>query len=431
MNRREFIGVSAAFAALTGFGGETGKVSGKPMLSYRPCQTGVFDVWLKWSFTDGVEDARVEVAHAGGVTGLSFNQKNMPGWHFAGTFPLLQDSEILATNRSVDTKNAVAAPPRGFEEVKLVPALPRTIRLSAHDGFSVCELNVGDTLLFTMANGTVRKIVLTGASAEVLGLKEDGIHINKYSFTQKFLIDGAEKTVVTVVPSVEFVNSVPLEVDGLQIFPDGVTDIYWDAGGFLHENCYRWIAATCRPMRRARIVVQDKAKSLVPCKILPCFAGSEKPIDPKKSCYGGNNCWMGPNCDDKRNIGEAHCGFDFNMPASTPVMTPFALDDQYYLSSLSRGDTNNRWRGVRCWDNGEIWWFQCHHIDHILKEEHCPLPAGERFALSGGMWYGSFMHSHFCLRVFRQVGEFDGVPAWESYWLNPGLLFRQTRADAQ
>jgi len=405
-------------------------VFAEPMLSYRPGKTGVYDVWLKWTFTDGRQDARIEVSHMGGVTGVAVNQQNMPGWHFVGTFALAKDSEILATNRSVDTKNAVADPPRGFEDVKLVPSASRTVELAAHEGLSVCELNVGDTALFRMADGCVRRIELAGASSEILARRKDGTRVSRYSFTMKLVVDGVERTLVTTVPSSAYVNAVPFEFDGLQIFPDGVTDTYWDAGGFLRENTWRWLAITCRPSRRARLVLQDASCRLVPERTHACFAGADHAIADNQ-CYDGHNCWAGPNCDDYRFLGEAHGGFDFNMKPRTPVYAPFAFDDQFYLARVSRGDSNNRWRGIRRWSADESWWFQCHHIDEPITAEGRPLAAGERFALSGGMWTGAFDHSHFCLRVLRRVGTMEGLPAWESHWINPALLFRQMRADKQ
>ena len=403
-------------------------VAAEPMLSYRPGKTGVYDVWLKWTFADGKQDARIEVAHMGGVTGVAVNQQNMPGWHFIGTFALAKDSEILATNRSVDTKNAVADPPRGFEEVKLVPTVPRTVELEAHDGLSVCELNVGDTARFKMTDGRVRTVTLVGASSEILARRADNIRVSRYSFTQKLVVDGVERTLVTVVPSTAFINAVPFEFDGLQIFPDGVTDTYWDAGGFLRENTWRWLAITCRPLRRARLVLREASRRLVPERTCPCFEGADRAIADGQ-CYDGHNCWAGPNCDDYRFIGEAHGGFDFNMSPRTPVFAPFAFDDQFYLSRLTRGDSNNRWRGIRRWSADESWWFQCHHIDEPVTAEGTPLAAGARFALSGGLWTGAFDHSHFCLRVLHRVGAMDGLPAWESSWINPALLFRQMRED--
>lgn len=397
-----------------------------PILSYRPQRTGVFDVYLKWTFTDGVEDARIEVVHAGGVTGLSFNQKNLPGWHFAGTFALRQDSEILATNRSAQDPKPLASP-CGFEEVCLVPTAPRTLELSAHDGLTVCELDVGDTLLFRMKDGRIRRIVLTGASSEALE-RADGFHVTKYSFTQTYLVDGVERTLTCVVPSDDFVNARPFAFDGLELYPDAVLDSYHDAGGFLCENGYRYIAATCRPMRRVRLVVQDASCRLVPERTQPCFVGANRPLK-VENCYDGRNCWAGPTCDDPANAGETHCGLDVNMPASTSVCAPIAFDEQHYLSRTTRGDKNNRWRAVRRWSADEFWWYQIHHIDHVLKDEDGPISAGERFALSGGQWCGSFTHSHFNLRVFSRTGTMDGLPVWEAHWINPALFFRQLQID--
>lgn len=396
--------------------------------SHRPGVEGAYDVWVRWNFTGGNEDARIEIAHAGGVTGYSFDQRRSPGWHFAGSYVLRRDSEILATNRGAYGQPHLA-PPRGFDEVRVTPTVPRTVVRKAGELVSVCELNHGDTLEFTLVDGRVRRIALVGTSARVL--ERHGDDVRKYAFAVELAIDGKTHTLERTVPSVEFLNGEPFTIDGVDIWPDAVQDLFRENGGFFLEKDFRYVAAACRPMRRARIVLQDATRRIVPERMRMWCPVKAWPLDPR-DCYNGRDCWMGPwyQCVGSPRGAEAHCGVDVNMPAHTPLTVPFDLDDQHYFHAVKAGDNNNRWRGVRHWNANEWWWIQAHHIDTpYLVPEHTPLAAGCVYALSGGEWSGDFPHTHFNVRVFTRRPGPDGCDEIESYWINPAVLFRQMRLD--
>ena len=424
MSRREMIlGSAAAVLSVRGAFAAEGR-----KLVCRPEVYGGYDVWVRWGFTGGNEDARIEVAHALGVTGYAFDQRNAPGWHFVGSYFLRRDSEIVATNRSA-FRQPNLEPPRGFDEVRLVPTVPRTVRIAAHATASVCELNVGDVLEFALKSGEVRRLKLTGASWKVLERRGDDVR--RYSFTTELEIDGKPTPLTCTVPSSDFLNGKPFEVAGLNVWPDGVQDIFRDGGGYMLEKDFRHVAGTCRPMRRARIVLQDATLRVVPEKVRLWWPVKSWPLD-VNDCYNGRDCWMGPWYEyvGTERGGETHCGIDMNMPAHTPLTAPFALDDQHYFHAVKKGNNNNRWRGIRRWSENEWWWIQAHHIDTpYLVPENRPLAAGTVYALSGGQWAGEFTHTHFNVRVFTRRKGADGLDEIESHWINPAILFHQMRLD--
>lgn len=437
MNRRNFILGATVAAAAPLARGAASDVSGETVLEgpakeFRVGQSGIFDVWLKWGDFAGDTNARVEIEHAYGLCGYAFNQNHNPGWHFAGTYALAPDSRILATNRGLIDPTALPEPV-GLDAVKLVPTTRRTVRRTAGDLVTVCELNVGDTLVFTMTDGRVRCLELLACSARPE--EQRGLAVTRYSFTQTYRIDGVERTLKADIPSVAFLGR-PFEIDGLEVWLGPVQDIFSDCGGFMVEKDYRfYIGGTCRPMRRAQLMVSEKG-----CRACPepcCWWYPQKawPIVPRQN-YMGRNCWLGPWYEFRwprffsPRGNETHSGIDVNMPRSTPLQTPFALDDQYYINPCT-GQQNLRWRGVRRWNDEETWWLQSHHIDTpLLVPEHTPLASGVTYARSGGGWCGHFCHSHFMLRVFRYGTAADGVRTEESYWTNPAILFRQMQVDA-
>ena len=426
MTRREMLVASAATLAVGGVRGVFAAEGRK--LVYRPGVYGGYDVWIRWDERGGAEDARIEIAHAGGVTGYAFDQANSSGWHFAGSYFLRLDSEIVATNRSAFNQPNLP-PPRGFDEVRLVPTARRTVELAAHGTASVCELNVGDTCRFTLANGQVRTIELKGASWKVLERRGDDVR--RYSFTMDLEIGGRLHPLTCTVPSVDFLNAKPFEIDGMHLWPDAVSDIFRDGGGYMLEKDFRHVAGTCRPMRRARLVLQDATGRIVPEKTVWWWPAPSWPLDPN-GCYNGRDCWMGPWYEHVGTArgGETHCGIDVNMPKATPLQTPFAVDEQHYFHSVKKGNNNNRWRAIRHWSADEWWWIQSHHIDTpYLVPEGGPLARGTRYALSGGMWAGEFTHTHFNLRIFTRRKGADGVDEIESFWVNPALIFRQMQLD--
>lgn len=134
-------------------------------------------------------------------------------------------------------------------------------------------------------------------------------------------------------------------------------------------------------------------------------------------CYRGEDCWLGP-YDGK----SAHGGLDINHPAGTPLWTPIAFDEHRMVDSKARGDSNNRWEGVRHWDDGATWVLKTSHVIRLRVPEGGPLPAGMHYADGAGVAVCYREHTHFGFEV-REFGE--------SYTIDPWILFWQMYRDRE
>jgi len=65
------------------------------------------------------------------------------------------------------------------------------------------------------------------------------------------------------------------------------------------------------------------------------------------------------------------------------------------------GHNNNRWRGIRRWENGDVWALQTHHLIELLVPENTPLKAEEPYATTAGVHVGSHQHTHFEFKIGR------------------------------
>lgn len=101
---------------------------------------------------------------------------------------------------------------------------------------------------------------------------------------------------------------------------------------------------------------------------------------------------------------------------------PLDIDDQFYFNSLEMGHNNNRWRGIRRWENGSEWILQAHHMTALTVPEHQPLRRGQQFARGAGVLSGAVDHSHF---VFKIHDEGETIP------LDPWILFWQMHRDQE
>ncbi|MHC4789812.1 MAG: PKD domain-containing protein, partial [Planctomycetota bacterium] len=93
------------------------------------------------------------------------------------------------------------------------------------------------------------------------------------------------------------------------------------------------------------------------------------------------------------------------------------VDDQFLYKSLTAGDPNNGWRGLRRWPDGKTWRLGVAHILRLLRPEHQPLPAGTHVAEGAAVWVWGHNHSHFTFSV-------QG-PGGEEVHLDPWIVFRQ------
>ncbi len=206
------------------------------------------------------------------------------------------------------------------------------------------EMNIGDTVEFKLRNGQMRTLVLEATDAEVtitnlsVLLQEQPGGATMYHFSCKISIDGHSMEMLRYVGCQESFYE-PYVINGMRIWFDGVSDMF-DKGIVNDEH------GGCKPAKDARFALADMNDKICPLELNALYKRDQNFIDVSKS-YNGDDVWMGA-----YNGLEAHGGLDINMPAGTPNFTPFPIDDHYFFNSLSRGDNNNRWRGIHKWDNG-------------------------------------------------------------------------------
>lgn len=282
-----------------------------------------------------------------------------------------------------------------------------TVDLVANATLSPVELDIGESVSFRLLNGKKRTFQVVEASAEVLFTnlerpkksRPDGGSV--YEMTCKILADGQPVTLRRYVCTQEAFYE-PYVINGVRVWFDAVSDVE----NFLNLNHGR-----CKPNKRVRLVLQDATE-----RICPDMLGEWAPLETEfidiARTHGGDNCWMGAFLG-----ADAHAGLDINHPAGTVHYAPFDLDDHYFFESLAKGHDNNRWRGIRRWDNGDIWMLQTHHVMSLLVPEHTKLSSGTPFCTSGGVKYGSHQHSHYMFKVIPAGSEQEiDLDPWIIYW---------------
>lgn len=193
----------------------------------------------------------------------------------------------------------------------------------------------------------------------------------------------------------------PYVINGVRIWFDSVRKI---------ENVVAQDHGKCLPDKDVRFGLQDATLPISPEPLRPWYPNADNVID-VRDAYQGDDVWMGPYYG-----AHLHAGLDINMPVGTPLWAPMDFDEQFYFDSLARGDNNNRWRGIRRWDNGERWVLQAHHLTELLVPEHTPLKQGAHYAEAAGTLTGMHAHTHFQFAI----GEED-----ERIWIDPWILFWQ------
>lgn len=272
------------------------------------------------------------------------------------------------------------------------------------------ELDITQALHYKKANGDLLTFQLLETNAKVLSTtleklqvpERDGMTI--IEFTCKVKINDNEHTLTRVFPKQESFYE-PWEIDGIHIWFDAVKKL---------EDLLLESHGKCFPEREARFAIQDIGHSICPEKLhawCPLPEGSLK----IEECYRGEDCWMGP-----YDGADAHGGLDINHPNGTPLHVPFNLDNQFYFNSVAMGNNNNRWRGIRRWDNGSEWIIHSNHLTELLVEERTPLKKGHHYAKTAGTWVGKHEHTHFNFNIHE-----DG----ETYLLDPWILFWQMYQD--
>ncbi len=276
------------------------------------------------------------------------------------------------------------------------------------------ELNPGDTLDFTLANGQTRKLRLleTYASVEqsnLPSLPEPGPLAKVIlRMSCKIEVDGHIIALNRWVGNQDSFYQ-PWNFFGLHLWFDATTKIF----DHLTEN-----HGPCKPRKEARFAIQDATLRICPTLLHP-WCPLPSPTLRIEDCYQGSDCWLGPYFGI-----DAHGGLDINHPAGTPIWTPFAIDQQAYFNSLANGDNNNRWRGTKSWPDGSLWTIQVHHILRLLAPENQPLDAGTHLADAAGVRVGSYEHSHFVFGITE-----PNAAESEKILLDPWILFWQMYQD--
>jgi len=290
------------------------------------------------------------------------------------------------------------------------------IRRTAKATITPVELNHGEGVEFTLADGSVRRLTLLGTSAAIERGKPGEVEV--YSFSCDLDLDGERLHLERLIPDQRSFCE-PTEVAGLSIWLDGVSDIFESDGGFMVEKDAAESDIYCCPRRTARLALQDASLRLCPEPVGLWYPNPDLTVDVRE-CYRGEDTWMGP-YEGRL----AHGGLDVNMPAGTPLYAPIDFDDQFLFHCLATGQRNNRWRGIRRWPDGSTWCLQAHHVIELLVPEHTPLERGTHYAVAAGVHVGVREHSHFVWSMFDH-GEPYFLDPWLIFW----QAFRDTRAEA-
>ena len=278
-------------------------------------------------------------------------------------------------------------------------------------------MNVGDSVEFICANAKRHVITLLSTSAEIIRTtlqelkKEENAGRTDYRFYCRIDIDGTPHLLEREVSTQNSFYE-PWEIGALRIWFDAVRDI----GDFCTETHGTTFPQTkpLLPRGQTRFAIQDRALRICPDMLFPWCP---LPKDGLKieMCYRGEDCWLGA-----YNGASLHGGLDINHPPGTPLWAPFDLDDQFLFNSLSMGNDNNRWRGIRRWSDGTEWIIQAHHLTELTVPEHKPLIRGQQFAKGAGVLSGAVDHSHFVFKIYE---------GGDIYVLDPWILFWQMYQD--
>lgn len=286
---------------------------------------------------------------------------------------------------------------------------------TARSTLCAVEMDVGDELLFTLANGQTRRIVVKRVSAGVFHstlttpkVEERGA-VTNYRFTCVLEIDGVEAWIVREVGTQKSFYE-PNVLMGMRIWFDTCDDIF----NFLTET-----HGKCRGRKKTRCAIQDASLEICPTLLHPWCPLPEGGLR-IEDCYNGEDCWLGAyfGC-------AAHGGLDINHPSGTPIYAPFAIDDHYLFDRVNvNGANNNRWRGFHKWADGSTWVIQVHHVINVHFPEHTPIEAGAIVADGAGVLCGSHEHSHFVFKVIE-----PGATEEDAIFLDPWILFWQMYRD--
>lgn len=263
------------------------------------------------------------------------------------------------------------------------------IRLPAKETLTAVEMDHGDELHVALHNGRVVRLELEDSSATIIQRVEPGGVI--YQFSLEMRVDGQPMTMRRFVGSQESFYE-PYVVSGLRIWPDTALTVF----DLIPIRYPRLGNLQCLPRKAVRLALQDATQRICPDPLHPWLDETENTLDIAR-CYNGDDCYLGAY------LGQAlHVGLDINHPAGSLLMAPLDFDTQGYFNSLQMGHNNNRWRGIRRWENGDVWALQTHHLIKLLVPENRPLRSGTKYATTAGVHVGSHEHTHFEFKIGRK-----------------------------
>ncbi len=263
------------------------------------------------------------------------------------------------------------------------------IHLPAKETLTAVEMDHGDELHVTLHDGRVVRLELEDSSATIIERVEPGGVI--YQFSLEIRVDGQPMTVRRFVGSQESFYE-PYVVSGLRIWPDTALVVF----DLIPIRYPRLGNLQCLPRKAVRLALQDATQRICPDPLHPWLDEPENTLDIAR-CYNGDDCYLGAY------LGQAlHVGLDINHPAGSLLMAPLDFDTHAYFNSLEMGHNNNRWRGIRRWENGDIWALQTHHLIELLVPENQALRSGTKYASTAGVHVGSHEHTHFEFKIGRK-----------------------------
>lgn len=272
-----------------------------------------------------------------------------------------------------------------------------TLDRQAKVTIAAVELNHGDALNFKLQSGRTVTLLLKDTSARIIERVEPGGII--YQFTCHVEIDGQPVDLVRYACSQEAFYE-PYVINGLRIWPDTVKKVF----ELVPVRYPKKGNLQCVPRKDARLAVQDATLRICPDQMHAWMDETIGFIDVGR-CYNGDDSYLGPY------LGRAcHVGLDINHPKGSPLFTPIRFDTQAYFNSLTMGHNNNRWRGIRVWENGDVWALQSHHLIKLLHREHRPLDRGVKYATTAGVHVGSHQHTHFEFKIGKPREQKERQP---------------------
>jgi len=281
------------------------------------------------------------------------------------------------------------------------------INVKAKKTLNVVEMNKGDQLHFELNNGRIVDIKLIDFKTEIIFTTLDtlkkGDHGDGtiYSMSCQIEIDGQSMELVKYVP-VQKSFYEPYVINGLRIWFDALANL----SNYFNEN-----HGECLPTKDARFAFQDATLPISPKKLSNWCPLPQNNLD-IDDAYRGDDTWLGTYFGS-----DLHGGLDINMPSNTPLWAPIDFDEHYYFNSLKAGHNNNRWRGVKYWDNGDIWYLRTHHMVELLVPPFESIPQGKKYGYAAGIHAGYIPHTHFVFRVKH--------PEKPRYYMDPWVIFWQ------